>query len=242
MSHDLLLTQNGDITFNSSNTKSSTESLTINFYVAPSNTLQYNFSLIDTTEIKSINAIMSSVDVYINTEEEIYDIEKPYIGMRFFIKELNKRFVVTELQSIMPLNSEYEDYDNVYIIQDYKELLLSGSLEMNSYIYTPKFDKRCSIVSDSEYIEQAIRIRLSTELETVRENMDLGTDIYTLYHSNLTANKLELTIKNKVYDAIKDILPNSSIDIRISKSDYLNYHDSIEIVIINNDKTFYYYV
>jgi hypothetical protein len=242
MSHDLLLTPNGDITFNSSNTKSNTESLTINFYVAPSNTLQYNFSLIDTIESKPINAIMSSVDVCINTEEEIYDIEKPYIGMKFYIKELDKRFVVTELQSIMPLNLEYEDYDNVYIIQDYKELLLSGTLELDSYIYTPKFDKRCTIVSDSEYIEQAIRIRLSTELETVRENMDLGTDMYTLYHSNLKANKLELAIKNRVYDAIKDILPNSNIDVRISKSDYLNYHDSIEIVIINNDKTFYYYV
>lgn len=169
MPMDLFLTNTGDISFTTTNTLSRPDLFIYNFHVATSESLLFNFNIVNNVE---------------------------------------------------PVNA--------------------NSFTYNFYIYTPKYDKSVKTVSKNTYIQQAIKIRLSTELGTIRENYDLGSDIYTYMHSDLSNSKLKPQMERLVKAAISDILPNASVTIYFLNTNYLNYHDSIKIVIINDEDIYYY--
>ena len=121
-----------------------------------------------------------------------------------------------------------------------KQKTVSNKLDFNFYVYKPKYNKSAKLVTDDVFINQAIKMRLSTELGTVRGFEDLGSEIYTLMHSNIPTDKLKSHIIGMVKNALADILPNASIEVTFLNTDYLNYHDSIQIVIINNEELYYY--
>ena len=137
---------------------------------------------------------------------------------------------------------EYEDEPTTQtIIARYKILKYNFSgLQYNFYVYTPKYDKSIKTVSRSSFIQQAIKIRLYTELGTIRNSSDLGSDLYSIMHSNIPNDKLKVKIENLVKVAISDILPNATVTVYFLNTDYLNYHDSIKIVIINDEDVYYY--
>ena len=108
------------------------------------------------------------------------------------------------------------------------------------YVYTPENNKTSSTIDGNNYIQQAIKIRIQSEIGTIRGNETLGTDIHTLIHSNMSNSRLAVTLGAKVKNAISDILPNATVNIYFLNTDYLNYHESIRIVIINNENTYYY--
>lgn len=117
-----------------------------------------------------------------------------------------------------------------------------NQLDYNFYVYTPKYDKIAIAITDKEYIQQAIKIRLDTELGTIRGNEDIGTDIYTLIHNDHTNTKLRKQLCEKVKAAISDVLTNCTVSIQLLQLEYLDYHDSVRIVITNNEETYYYYL
>lgn len=123
-----------------------------------------------------------------------------------------------------------------------KEILHNDMLIYNFYIFKPEWNKQFSTVVDHDYIEQAIKLRLNTEQSTIRNNEDIGSSIHTVIHENLTNDRLKTKIVNIVQNAISDILPNCEIEVFVLNTNYLNYHDSIKIVIKNNEEIYYYYL
>ena len=184
MKYDLLLTENGDLSFVPSNTKFKNEMLELNFHIAPTDSLRLNFNITGTNE----------------------DMEFP--------------------------NGQPENLNHMF----------SDSLIFSFYTYTPSFDKVSRTVKNKDYIQQSIKLRLSTELNTVLYNKDLGSNLHEYIHSNLDKNRLLDYISQHVKNSIIDILPNCEVAAYIINSDYLNYHDSIKIVIVNNEEVYYYYI
>lgn len=115
-----------------------------------------------------------------------------------------------------------------------------NQLTFNFYLYKPKYDKIARTVTDYNFINQAIKIRLNTELGSITGNETLGSTIFDLMHSSIPADRLRNQIKEIVIKAISDILPNATVDVQLLNTDYLNYHDSIRIVIVNNEELYYY--
>ena len=131
---------------------------------------------------------------------------------------------------------------NFNIENNEKPQRILNKLDYNFYIYTPKYDKIALAVSDKNYIQQAIKIRLDTEFGTVKGNEDLGTDIYLSIHQDPTNTKTQKQICDKVKKAISDVLTNCSVSIQLIQSKYLDYHDSVRIVIVNEEEVYYYYL
>lgn len=131
---------------------------------------------------------------------------------------------------------------NFNIENSFKLQRKENQLDYNFYIYTPKYDKIAIAITDKEYIEQAIKIRLNTELNTIRKNEDLGTNIFTLLHSDPTNTKIKKQLENKVREAISDLFSEFSVSVQVMQSNYLDYHDNVRIVITNDEEIYYYYL
>lgn len=129
---------------------------------------------------------------------------------------------------------------NFYIEDAERTLSYPDCFIYNFYSFKPVYDKHCRTVSGDEYIQQVIRIRLSTELGTLRHNENIGSMIHTFVHSNLEQSKLLDAIAKEVKNVLIDVLPNCTVTVKIENTDYLNYHDSIQIVIKDNEKIYYY--
>lgn len=233
MGYDLLLTNSGDLSFIVSNSKFKNEKLEFNFHVAPSGSLLFNFAVDNANNLNDITfpnkyTVASRIDQTITSVNDIDSIVNPTEGMRLYIKDENKAYVVTRI---------YEDK-----IDEIKPIDFSPGFDYNFYAYELQNDKINRVVTDKSYIQQAIKIRLNSESNSIRENGDIGADLYQYIHSNTTAPKLLTAISERVKIAIADILPNCTVQAYIINSDYLNYHDSIKIVITNNEDVFYYYV
>lgn len=131
---------------------------------------------------------------------------------------------------------------NFNIENSFKLQRKENQLDYNFYIYTPKYDKIAIAITDKEYIEQAIKIRLNTELNTIRKNEDLGTNIFTLLHNDPTNTKIKKQLENKVREAISDLFSEFSVSVQVMQSNYLDYHDNVRIVITNDEEIYYYYL
>ena len=118
----------------------------------------------------------------------------------------------------------------------------NNCFEYSFYTYTPEYNKEMMTVSSKNYIQQCIKIRLNTELDTIRENTDMGCNLHTIIHSNIPNNKLKTKVEEMIKESIQDILPNASVSVSFLNTDYLNYHDSIRVVIVNNEDIYYYTV
>ena len=119
---------------------------------------------------------------------------------------------------------------------------VSDRFKFNFYTYTPEYNKIVKTVSNKGYIQQCIKLRLSTELSTIRGNTDMGSNLHTIMHSSIPDNKLQTQIERMIKESIGDILPDASVSVSFLNTDYLNYHDGIKIVIINNEDVYYYIV
>ena len=102
---------------------------------------------------------------------------------------------------------------------------------------------RKRIVSCLEsFIHQNIKLRLSTEINTVRENWAMGCDLHTIMHSNLPDKRLMATIEKMIKDSISDLLPKATVSVSLLNTNYLDYHDSIKVVIINDEDVYYFVI
>ena len=112
----------------------------------------------------------------------------------------------------------------------------------NFYLYTPRYDKTIRSISKKTFIYQNIKLRLNTELNTVRRNSEMGCDLHTIMHSNLPSDKLAIRIEEMVKASIADLLPKSTVSVSLLNTNYLDYHDSIKIVIINDEDVYYFII
>ena len=123
-----------------------------------------------------------------------------------------------------------------------QSLTYTDELNLVFYVHSLEYNKKNRICVDDDYIRQGIRLRLDTDSNTVRGNESLGTNLRDFMHSNLNNSKLIKELEKEIAKSLKDILPDCTITINIMNTDYFNYHDSIQVVIKNNEKTYYYYL
>lgn len=130
---------------------------------------------------------------------------------------------------------------NFYILNN-TPVVNDNSFEYNFYLYTPRYDKKIKSVSGKSFIHQNIKLRLSTEINTVRENWTMGCNLHTIMHSNLPDKRLITTIEKMIKDSISDLLPKATVSVSLLNTNYLDYHDSIKVVIINDEDVYYYVI
>ena len=126
-----------------------------------------------------------------------------------------------------------------FFIDDVKQSKVSNtSLSINFNIEKPSYDKEIRIMSEEECIEQAIKIRLSTALGSLRGNTDIGSTLEELVHELVDDKNIVNSLKACVANAIADIIPNPVISIEKPKTKYINYSTGFTVLIINGDKQY----
>ena len=237
MKYDLFFTETGDITFSATDFNNRTDIFDYNFYISPSECLLFNFMVENNSPYVSDNKTKIRADIYIDTVEDLDMIENPTEGTKIHIAETDTVYRITSINKI-----EYLDDTIIDRIGDIQPVEYSPNFDFEFYLYKPKQDKQVVMVNDKKYIQQAIKIRLDSESGAIRGNEDTGADLFKFMHSDMQTSKLLTKISAQVKSAISDILPNCEVQAYSINSDYFNYHNTIKIVIINNEEVYYYYV
>ena len=99
-------------------------------------------------------------------------------------------------------------------------------------------DKEIKLVSGNEAIEQAIKIRLSSALNSIRGNENIGSNLEEYIHELIDNKSLASSLKASIKNAISDIIPNPVIMLEKPKSKYVSYNTSFKVVIIDNDRQY----
>lgn len=111
-------------------------------------------------------------------------------------------------------------------------------------IYSPENDKEICTVSDTEYLEQQVKIRLTSALGSIRGNESVGSRLDDYRHMLLNPDK-EVGYADIIYcveQAIKDILPNAKVEVHKKKGIYTDFTNSLIISIRQDDFRYYYYL
>ena len=245
MKFDLRLTNTGDLTFTSSNSSFNRDKFEFNFHVAPTNSLLFNFEVSNTDTSNSIKrpSRATKVNYTVGTRDSIDLIENPKVGERVYIDDEQKTYRIGIVNELIYIDEETMEEIKVNKIGCLDPVEYSETIfQYDFYAYTLQHDKVNKIISGKDYMQQAIKLRLNTEINSIRGNEDMGADLFKFMHSNTQQSKLLNNISNQIKEAVSDILPNCTVQAYIINSDYLNYHDSIKIVIINNEETYYFYI
>ena len=113
-------------------------------------------------------------------------------------------------------------------------------LQFNFNTYTVLYDKKNKLISGDEYIKQAIKIQLETELDTLRENETVGSNIYKYRHMFMNPDEVIAFIEECAYEAIKDIVPNCEVKVYLRETDYYDFYNAIKISVTFLDKIMWF--
>ena len=113
-------------------------------------------------------------------------------------------------------------------------------LQFNFNTYTVLNDKKNKLITGDDFIKQAIKIQLETEINTLRENASVGSNIYKYRHMFMHPDEVIAYIEECTYDAIKDIVPDSQVKVYLQKTDYYDFFNAIKISVIFADKTMWF--
>lgn len=132
-----------------------------------------------------------------------------------------------------------------FYIENYKDFSylkgLTPGLIFNFEISQINYDKEVYYNSKEEdYLFQQIKIRLSSSLNTILGNEDIGSNLEYFKHKNIDENIG--AISECIKDAINDIMPNAKIKIEKIQTNYFDYSNSLKVIISNKDYNFYYYL
>lgn len=237
MKYDLLFTDTGDITFSSADFNNRSDIFDYNFHISTSECFLFNFMVENNFSQVKDNKTKMRADINIKTIEDLDYMEDPIVGTKVYIEETDTIYRIVTVNEISYL-------DDVVIkkVGDIQPVEFSSNFDFDFYLYKPQYDKRSVMVNNKKYIQQAIKIRLDSESGTIRGNEDTGADLFKYMHSDMQASKLLTKICTQVKNALYDILPNCEVKAYSINSDYFNYHNTIKIVIINNEEVYYYYV
>ena len=87
-------------------------------------------------------------------------------------------------------------------------------------------------------MEQAIKIRLSTSLGSLRGNSDIGSKIELVIHEHVDAPNTITDLERIIKEAIYDLVPNATIYISKPKTKYIDYSTLLKVLIVDGDKKY----
>lgn len=144
-------------------------------------------------------------------------------------KKLEINFV-TSFSNALCLNFFMEDTK--------KNMSTPTSLSINFNVEKPVYDKEIKIISGDEAMEQAIKIRLSSALGSIRENLDIGSTMEEIIHELIDNKSIVNSLKKCIENAISDIIPSPIIYIEKPKTRYIDYSTSFKVIVIDGDKQY----
>ncbi len=112
--------------------------------------------------------------------------------------------------------------------------------QFNFETYSVLNDKKSKIATGDDFIKQAIKLQLETEINTLRENYDVGSEIYKYRHMFMQESNIIKNIEECAYNAIKDIVPNCEIKIYLQKTAYYDFYNAIKISVTFLDKIMWF--
>lgn len=127
---------------------------------------------------------------------------------------------------------------NFFISDTYQKNNSLNSLLINFNIETPLYNKEIRLINGDQAIEQAIKIRLLSSMNSIVGNKDIGSKLELIVHKFLDLEDTEQLAIKYIAEAIRDIIPNPSITIKKINSKYTDYSNGFNVVIIDKDKKY----
>lgn len=113
-------------------------------------------------------------------------------------------------------------------------------LQFNFNVYEVLYDKKNRLISGDDFLKQAIKLQLETEIDTLRENRSVGSEIYKYRHMFMNPEEVKMFIEECAYDAIKDIVPDCEVKVYLQRTDYYDFYNAIKISVIFADKIMWF--
>lgn len=113
-------------------------------------------------------------------------------------------------------------------------------LQFNFNTYTVLYDKKNKLISGDDFIKQSIKIALETELGTVKENDEVGSEIYKYRHMFMEEKSVISTIEKCATEAVHKIVPNSEVKVYLMKTEYYDFYNAIKISVTFLDKIMWF--
>ena len=113
-------------------------------------------------------------------------------------------------------------------------------LQFNFNTYSVLYDKQNKLISGDDFTKQAIKLQLETELGTIRENWDIGSDLYRYKHMFMNEEDVINHITKVATEAVQVIVPNSEVKVYMQKTAYYDFYNAIKIAVIFLDKIMWF--
>nr|DAO36246.1 MAG TPA: baseplate wedge protein [Ackermannviridae sp.] len=127
---------------------------------------------------------------------------------------------------------------NFYIEDTFQYKPNANSLSINFSINKPEYNKEIEMISGDAYMEQAIKIRLSTALGSLEGNRDIGSKLELIIHEFIDVQATHTNLEKLIKEAIYDLIPNAQILIQKPKTKYTDYSTNLSVVIVDGDKKY----
>ena len=113
-------------------------------------------------------------------------------------------------------------------------------LQFNFNTYSILYDKKNRLISGDDFIKQAIKIQLETELGTIRENGSIGSNLFRYRHMFMNEEEVINQITRIATEAVQVIVPNSEVKVYMQKTAYYDFYNAIKIAVIFLDKIMWF--
>ena len=128
---------------------------------------------------------------------------------------------------------------NFFIEDTIEKKRTPNSLLINFATQKPLNNKEIRTISDNMAIEQAIKIRLLSSLGSIEGNTDIGSKLELIIHNYIDKDNTLINLEKFIREAINDIIINPTIKINKINSKYLDYSNSLKVIIIDEDNNKY---
>lgn len=125
---------------------------------------------------------------------------------------------------------------NFFLEDSYYKYASETALNISFELNKPEFNKELRLISGDEYIEQAIKIRLASALNSIAGNEDIGSRIETIIHNYIDSPNTVKELEKLIKEAIKDIVPKADVYIQKPKTRYVDYSTNLKVIIIDGDR------
>lgn len=112
------------------------------------------------------------------------------------------------------------------------------------FVDSPVNNKEICSVEGDDYLEQQVKIRLTSALGSITGNESVGSRLDDYRHMLLNPDKENdySDIILCVEQAIKDILPNATVEVYNKPGIYTDFTNSLIISIYQDEFQYYYYL
>ena len=100
-------------------------------------------------------------------------------------------------------------------------------------------EKAAAIIYNYDEIRQRIVLRLRTELGSVENDLDLGTDLWKMKHKDITKDETCKQVRSIVIDAIGGLLPNPDVIVKVARTNGPFYCSNLNVYVMTNGYPFY---